>query len=214
MLTVTPQPPRSGDDRALSPLSYAPSAVRGWDSNPRSRAHEAREDSRSSTALRTTIWLAGVEPALSGSRNRRDGRLPYSQLKLRRQDSNLRLASNNRASHRLDHAGTESGGSRTRTCERLVTVCAVATRCLSSSAMPPRAEGEGVEPPRPESPPVFETGYRAGGSPSESGPGRRRTCTVPGKSRELCRVELRSRECGRQESNLRRPAFQAGALPG
>jgi hypothetical protein len=30
-------------------LSYAPK-VRGWDSNPRSRAHEAREDNRSSTA--------------------------------------------------------------------------------------------------------------------------------------------------------------------
>ena len=79
--------------------------------------------------------------------------------------------------------------------------------------MPPRAEGEGVEPPRPEGPPVFETGYRTGGSPSESGPGRRRTCNPPVKSRELCRVELRSHECDRQESNLRRPAFQAGALP-
>jgi len=38
--------------------------------------------------------------------------------------------------------------------------------------MPPRAEGEGFEPPRPESPPVFETGYRAGGSPSVSVTGR------------------------------------------
>lgn len=57
---VTPQPPWSGDDRTrtgglspdkrvLLPLSYAPK-WRGWDSNPRSRAHEAREDSRSSTA--------------------------------------------------------------------------------------------------------------------------------------------------------------------
>jgi hypothetical protein len=40
----------SPDKRVLSPLSYAPE-WRGWDSNPRSRAHEAREDSRSSTAL-------------------------------------------------------------------------------------------------------------------------------------------------------------------
>ena len=31
-------------------LSYAPWEERGRDSNPRSRAHEAREDSRSSTA--------------------------------------------------------------------------------------------------------------------------------------------------------------------
>ena len=47
----------SPDKRLLSPLSYA-SVLRGWDSNPRSRAHEAREDSRSSTALRNT-GLAG-----------------------------------------------------------------------------------------------------------------------------------------------------------
>jgi hypothetical protein len=51
---------------------------RGWDSNPRSRAHEAREDSRSSTAQ---IWLAGVEPAISGARSRWGGQLPYSQMK-------------------------------------------------------------------------------------------------------------------------------------
>ena len=66
-------------------LSYVPQ-VRGWDSNPRSRAHEAREDSRSSTARRAlcarrAIWPAGVEPAVSGSRNRRDGLLPYSQVR-------------------------------------------------------------------------------------------------------------------------------------
>jgi hypothetical protein len=53
---------------------------RGWDSNPRSRAHEAREDNHSSTALRLTgenrrcspasIWPAGFEPAISGFRSR------------------------------------------------------------------------------------------------------------------------------------------------
>ena len=59
-----------------------PPLWRGWDSNPRSRAHEAREDSRSSTARREKkIWPAGVEPAVSGSRNRRGGRLPHSQKK-------------------------------------------------------------------------------------------------------------------------------------
>ena len=111
--------------------------------------------------------------------------------------------------------GRESSGGRARTCLSRVTVArltdsttperkaeaaglepangveaayALATRCLASSAMPPRAEGEGVEPPRPESPPVFETGYRAGGSPSVSGPGRRRTCNPPLKRRELCRL--------------------------
>jgi hypothetical protein len=161
--------------------------------------------------------------------------------------------------------GQESSGGRTRTClSRLTvarlpdsttperkrrqqdsnlrtahTVYAIATRCLANSAMPPGAEGEGVEPPRPAGPPVFETGYRAGGSPSEGGPGRRRTCNPPLKRRELCRVELRSRDVtgrgrtcaarvsdGRStalsyghvkwaepESNRRPPPYQRGALP-
>ena len=59
---VTPQPPRAGTT-GVEPAAYRltsersavelrPREWRGWDSNPRSRAHEAREDSRSSTALR------------------------------------------------------------------------------------------------------------------------------------------------------------------
>ena len=47
-----------------------------------------------------------------------------------------------------------------------------------------------------------------------NGPGRRRTCTLPVKSRELCRVlSYGAVGCDRQGSNLRRPAFQASALP-
>ncbi len=105
---------------------------------------------------------AGLEPALSRVTVARltDSTTPERKRR-RQQDSNLRTA---RA------------------------VYAVATRCLPSSAMPPRAEGEGVEPPRPAGPPVFETGYRTGGSPSEGGPGRRRTCNFPLKRRELCRL--------------------------
>ena len=71
----------SADNRVLLPLSYIREGTwrwRGWDSNPRSRAHEAREDNRSSTALGEThsvqrVWSAGFEPAVSGSRNRRSG---------------------------------------------------------------------------------------------------------------------------------------------
>jgi hypothetical protein len=102
---VTPQPPWTGTT-GIEPatarltsecscrLSYAPT-LRRWDSNPRSRAHEAREDGRSSTALglagrtRTCdlrfpkpvgcqaplrpdgVPPAGVEPAASGLRVRR-----------------------------------------------------------------------------------------------------------------------------------------------
>ncbi len=114
--------------------------------------------------------------------------------KLRRQDSNLPLAINSRASSQLDHAGMKRGTGTKRRRQQdsnlrtARTVCAVATRCLANSAMPPRAEGEGVEPPRPGGPPVFETGYRAGGSPSQSGPGRRRTCNPPLKRRQLCQL--------------------------
>jgi hypothetical protein len=58
-------------------------------------------------------------------------------VQLRRQDSNLPLASN-----RGD---------------------------LTESTTPERqAEGEGIEPPRPKGPTVFETGYRSSGSPSEA----------------------------------------------
>ncbi len=47
----------SPDKRALWPTELRPHLEsRGWDSNPRSRAHEAREDNRSSTAL---LDLAG-----------------------------------------------------------------------------------------------------------------------------------------------------------
>ena len=69
----------------------AASDWRGWDSNPRSRAHEAREDSRSSTAQ---VWLAGVEPAISGARSRRGGHAPLQPD---------------------DHRTRTPGGTRTRT---------------------------------------------------------------------------------------------------
>jgi hypothetical protein len=66
-------------------LSYV-RKERRWDSNPRSRAHEARGDSP--PPLR--ICPAGVEPAVVGSRNRRGSRLPYRQSYPRR-ESNPRL---------------------------------------------------------------------------------------------------------------------------
>jgi hypothetical protein len=133
-----------------SPLSYVPSSEwRGWDSNPRSRAHEAREDSHSPTAQ---VCLAGVEPAVSGARHRRGGQAPLQ------------------AEVDVDTPG------------------GIRTRCL----------------------PLDHTGS---GRSFRDGPGRSRTRTAPIKSRPLS-VELRSQgRCGRQESNLRRAAFQTAALP-
>ena len=97
----------------------------------------------------------------------------------------------------------------------------------------------GSRTPKAASPPVFETGYRAGGSPSVSGPGRRRTCNPPLKRRQLCQLSYgavnvtgRDRTCdaprfrralyrlsygharwAEPESNRRPPPYQRGALP-
>src|SRR5262249_4155819 len=99
---------------------------------------------------------------------------------------------------------------------------AINSRASSRSTTPERtAEGEGVEPPRPVDPPVFETGYRTHGSPSRVAPagvepaprrlrggrsplsyraksvtGRTRTCDAPRFRRALYPAELRSRAVG------------------
>jgi hypothetical protein len=145
----------------------ASSRERGWDSNPRSRAHEAREDSLSSTAQ---VWPAGVEPAISGARSRWGGRLPYSQAKVRAvPPAGLEPAASGlraRRHRRFDHGGTRAPAAGLEPAPSRLTVAR-----LADSTTPERtAEGEGLEPPRPASPPVFETGYRAGGSPSEVAP--------------------------------------------
>src|SRR4051794_33571285 len=48
---LEPAASRLTSERSSAELRPRGHAWRGWDSNPRSRAHEAREDSRSSTAL-------------------------------------------------------------------------------------------------------------------------------------------------------------------
>jgi hypothetical protein len=200
----------SPDKRVLSPLSYAPE-WRGWDSNPRSRAHEAREDSRSSTALglagrsrtcglrcpRPAGWPTPPQPV--EQHPRRDSNPPYrvespvlrtaaaakppppligvasdasapidhGGKKLRRQGSNLRFTVNSRASYRSttpERSKRRQQDSNLRTCDARLR----ASNAVPSASRPclQTAEGEGVEPPRPRSPPVFETVYRADGSPS------------------------------------------------
>jgi hypothetical protein len=177
--------------------------VRGWDSNPRSRAHEAREDNRSSTAqsgwqesnLRSPapeaggvafsptarsehrVPPAGFEPAASGLRARRHRRFDHGGMKLRRQGSNLPLTVNSRASCQLDHAGTNRRKER------------------ESNPQGPRAHPFS----RRDTAPVAVL-------PSDSG--RRRTCTVPGKNRELCRVELRSRDVTGRDRTCDAPRFR------
>jgi hypothetical protein len=109
--------------------------------------------------------------------------------RLRRQGSNLRLASNSRVSYRLDHAGTAeaAGLEPARRCPPY----ALARRCLTSRPCFP-TEGEGVEPPRPLRTHPFSRRGTAPVAVLPSDFGRRRTCNLPIKSRVLCRIELRS----------------------
>jgi hypothetical protein len=78
-----------------------------------------------------------------------------------------------------------------------------------------RAEGEGVEPSRPAGPPVFETGYRAGDSPSVDVTGRDRACALPRFKRALYRLSYghtRNRAPG-QGLEPRPPRSERGVLP-
>ena len=154
---------------------------------------------------------AGLEPAASGLRARRH--LPFDHggmRELRRQGSNLRFAINSRASYR---STTPERKRRQQDSNlRRQATGALAMRCLSTRPCL-QAEGEGVEPPRPEAHPFSRRDTAPVAVLPTGGPGRSRTCTTPIKSRPLFRIELRSQRCGRQESNLQRPAFQAGALP-
>jgi hypothetical protein len=210
-------------------LSYAPkNEVAPAGVEPASRAHEARGTAVSPRR----IWPAGVEPALSGSRNRRDVRLPYGQSKYPRRDSNPRFRTENPASLPLDHGGVDRRPwSRTRPCSISASRAATDTdlrklrrqesnlrvainsRAPCRSATPERSGRRGSRTLNGRSRTRFRDGIPRRWQSFRSGPGRSRTCTVPSKSRQLSRVELRSRACGRQESNLRRAAFQAAALP-
>ena len=105
-------------------------------------------------------------------------------------DRTCDLAGNNRASFQLDHTGlgqAEAAGLEPASgCGRLRDSNALPFQLGHASR---KAEGEGVEPPGPARADPFSGRDTAPMAvlPS-SGPGRRRTCTLPVKSRELCRV--------------------------
>ena len=131
------------------------------------------EGPASSPASTTRAWeapAAGIEPAISPVTTSASFQLDHTGL------------------GQAEAAGLEpaGGGGRRRVSNALPFQ-------LGHASL--KAEGEGVEPPRPERADPFSGRDTAPMAvlPS-SGPGRRRTCTLPVKSRELCRVvELRSR---------------------
>jgi hypothetical protein len=102
--------------------------------------------------------------------------------------------------------------------------CVLAARSAPSSAhrrarRGVQAEGEGVEPPRPRGPPVFETGYAPMAVLPKGGPGRLRTCILPIKSRPLFLLSYgdgsgvagRNRTC--DASRFKRPLYQHELRP-
>jgi hypothetical protein len=114
----------------LLPTELRPQ-LRRWDLNPRSRAHEAREDGRSSTALglagrsrtcdlrcpKPAGWPSSPTARRKNPRrdsnpqlpDRESGVIPFrprGQKGSGGRNRTCALAGNNRASYRLDHAGT------------------------------------------------------------------------------------------------------------
>ena len=149
---VTPQPPRTRAQGATgttglepaasrstgerSPSELRPQRWRGWDSNPRTRAHEAREDRHSSTAL---VWPAGVEPAISGSQDRRGDQAPPRPDEHPRRELNPRFRLERPASSRSTTGARESSGGRNRTCASRLTAAR-----LTDSTTPERAGGSRI----------------------------------------------------------------------
>ena len=152
--TAAPLPRKSGrqESNLRSPapetggVASSPTARRRTSTPGGTRTRSFRVESPASSPFRPRgreAPAAGLEPALSRVTVARLTDSTTPERRRRQQDSNLRTAR-----HRLR-------GSNALPCQ------------LGHAS---RAEGEGVEPPRPESPPVFETGYRAGGSPSGVAP--------------------------------------------
>ena len=86
---------------------------------------------------------------------------------------------------------TDSSGSRARTCASRLTVARLAARPHRNG----RCSGRrGSRTPEARRPTRFRDGIpRRTAVLPKGGSGRRRTCTPPIKSRQLCRIELRSR---------------------
>ena len=193
--------------RTASPL---PRRSGRQESNLRSPAPEAGGVAYSPTARRSCkAPPAGLEPAASGLRARRHR--PFDHGGMRSSGGRARtcaLAINSRASYRLDHAGTraEAAGLEPANGSR---------RLRGSNALPCQlghvssSGRRGSRTPKARKAHPFSRRDTAPVAvlPS-SGPGRRRTCTVPGKSRELCHVELRSRDVTGRDRTCDAPRFR------
>ena len=216
-------------EAAAEPPPAREARLRRWDSNPRSRAHEAREGR---PLLYCAIWPAGVEPAVSGSRSRRVASLPYSQsvppAGLEPATSGLRARRHPFRPRGLECEAPAAG--LEPALSRVTTACltdsttpeqrkqqdsnlrggeppyAVARRCLSSAMSPDGRRGS-RNPKAVEAHPFSRRGTApVAVLPSDFG--RRRTCNLPIKSRVLCRVELRSHDVAGRNRTCGAPRFK------
>jgi hypothetical protein len=147
---------------------------------------------------------AGLEPAASGLRVRRH---PVSTTGANGSGGRGRTCASRVTVARLTaRPRRNDGSSRSRTCEA-VPALRLSKALPYRSAMLPEGRRGSRTPQGLAGPPVFETGYRARGSPS-SGTGRRRTCNLPIKSRVLCRVELRSHDVAGRNRTCGAPRFK------
>jgi hypothetical protein len=185
------------------------------------------------------VWPAGVEPAISGSRHRWDGRLPHSQMSTLGGIRTRSFRIESPASSPLSTTRARKGsGSRARTCVSRVTVARrtdstiperkrrqqdsnlrTTDRLRASNALPSQTRPCLQRKERESNPqgPKAHPFSRRGTAPVAVLP-----VTPAGIEPALPQVRAGSSplsygvvwRCGRRESNLRRPAIQAGALPG
>ena len=139
----------SGDDRArtggLSPDKRAlcSSELRPQSSAGGIRTHglELMRLARTAAPLPRKVWLAGVEPAISGARSRWGGQLPYSQLNLRSAPpAGLEPAASGLRARR--HRQFDHGGTRLRRQQRKP----AAAESSAAGALPHAASPREAEP--------------------------------------------------------------------
>jgi hypothetical protein len=213
--------------RRVSPGGVEPpsTTVGAWRSSAELRRESAldgnrtrltRETARSHPQTRARACTegtpSGIRTRVAGVRDRhpRSARRP-GRGKLRRLGSNQHSPGNSRASCRLNDVASCRRRQQDSNLRAGDAAYAIATRCLASSAMPPRSGRRGNRTPKTCGSTRFRDGIprpwqsfrehrglrlpggrlrRPGGQPASGrdGPGRRRTCNPPLKRRELCRL--------------------------
>jgi hypothetical protein len=128
-------------------------------------------------------------------------------VKLRRQGSNLRLAINSRASYRLDYAETRrrQQDSNLRAAEAAY---ALATRCLSYSAMPPQGGRRGSRTPKTRRPTRFRDGIPRQWQSFREWPRQASNLHFPGQEPGALPFELRSRDVAGRDRTCGAPRFR------